>query len=91
MARELGFQHSGMTVDAGYTLDIRGRSGVEGVRPFFKSVDAAIRVRTSEPEERLQQAREMTDSRCPMYNLLLAAGVELSVAWERELEAAVEA
>ena len=83
MAREIDFAYEGMELLAEYKLDIRGRSGVPGVPQYFKEVTGTIRVATEETEERLRQAAEMADSRCPMYNLMLAAGVDIRIAWER--------
>ena len=77
------FQYEQIEVEASYTLDIRGRSGVPGVRPHFQSVTGVIRVTTSEPEGRFRQLAEKVDTRCPMYNLIKAAGVDIRMQWEK--------
>lgn len=83
-AAEYGFAYAGLTFDAEYTLDIRGRSGDRGVRPYFQTVRVEVRVRTDESVERLREVVAETEARCPVYNLISAAGVALEVTWLRE-------
>jgi len=87
-AAEYGFAYDGLTFDAEYTLDIRGRSGDRTVRPFFQTVRVEVRVRTDEPVDRLTEVVAETEARCPVYNLIEAAGVAIEVTWIREAPAA---
>jgi uncharacterized OsmC-like protein len=80
-AGEAGFDYAGLEFDAAYTVDLRGLLGEAEVRPHFQSVEAEIRVHTAESAERLQAVVDVTEKRCPVRNLLLDAGVALSVTW----------
>jgi uncharacterized OsmC-like protein len=83
-ARELGFQYQGIEFEANFTIDIRGRMGVQGVRPHFQSVRVQARVTTAESEERLRRVVEETERRCPVFNLLSDARVNLEMVWIRQ-------
>ncbi len=83
-AQERGFHYQGIDFEASFTIDIRGRMGVQGVRPHFQTVRVQARVFTGESEERLRQVVEQTERRCPVFNLLSDARVNLEVVWIRE-------
>lgn len=80
-AGEAGFEYDGLEFDAAYTVDLRGLLGEADVRPHFQSVEAKIRVRTAESAARLQEVVEVTEKRCPVRNLLVDAGVALTLTW----------
>ncbi|MDA8313944.1 MAG: OsmC family protein [Actinomycetota bacterium] len=80
-ARELGLDYEGIDFDAGYRLDRRGLLGEAEVRPYFDTVDVDARVRTTAPSELLAQVVEVTEHRCPVRNLLVDAGVALTITW----------
>ncbi|QZT35005.1 OsmC family protein [Caldalkalibacillus thermarum TA2.A1] len=40
-------------------------------------------VETDESEERLDELRRVTDSRCPVYNTLKAAGIKVKSEWTK--------
>ena len=82
-ASELGFSYSGIEFEGAFTIDIRGRMGVAGVRPHFQRVRLRATVRTNEGEDRLRRLVEETERRCPVYNLLSDAGVNLEMVWIR--------
>src|SRR6266702_3867062 len=82
-ATELGFEYSGIEFEGAFTIDIRGRMGVAGVRPHFQTVRVQATVRTEESEDRLRRVVEETERRCPVYNLLSDAGVNLELVWIR--------
>ena len=54
------------------------------LRPHFQTVRMQATVRTEESEERLAQVVEETERRCPVFNLLEDAGVNLEVVWVRQ-------
>jgi uncharacterized OsmC-like protein len=83
-ADELDFAYDGISFDASYSIDIRGRMGVEGVRPHFQSIKVQATVRTKESPERLAEVVELTESRCPVYNLVNDAGVRVEMLWVRD-------
>ena len=86
-AREMGFEYESITFDAEFTIDIRGRMGMRGVRQHFQTVRVQATVTTDETPERLSEVVAETEARCPVYNLISDAGVNLEVQWVRRLPA----
>ena len=82
-ATEMGFSYSTIEFEGAFTIDIRGRMGVPGVRPHFQTVRMQAIVRSEESEDRLRHVVEETERRCPVYNLLSDAGVNLEMVWIR--------
>jgi uncharacterized OsmC-like protein len=82
-AAELGFAYRGIEFEAEFTIDIRGRMGHSEVRPHFQTVRVQALVETDEPEQRLAAVVEETERRCPVFNLLRDAGVQLEMHWIR--------
>ena len=82
-ASEMSFSYSGIEFEAAFTIDIRGRMGVAGVRPHFQTVRVQATVTSDEDEDRLRRVVEETERRCPVYNLLSDAGVKLEMVWIR--------
>lgn len=83
-AAEMGFDYDSIDFEAEYSIDIRGRMGVRGVRQHFQTVRVEATVVTDESEERLREVVEETEARCPVYNLINDAGVNLQVRWIRQ-------
>jgi uncharacterized OsmC-like protein len=83
-AEERGFAYRGITFDAEFRIDIRGRMGHPGVRPHFQVVRVEAVVETNESEEELASIVEETERRCPVFNLIRDAGVRLEVRWLRK-------
>lgn len=84
-AAEMGFSYEGIEFDAEFSIDIRGRLGVRGVRQHFQTVRVQATVNTAESTERLAEVVEETEARCPVYNLINDAGVKLQVQWVRKV------
>lgn len=84
-ATEMDFSYDSIEFEAEFTIDIRGRLGVRGVRQHFQTVRVDAVVTTSEPESRLAEVVEETEARCPVFNLMKDAGVKLQVRWVRRL------
>jgi len=82
-AGEMGFVYEGITFDADFTIDIRGRSGDRSVRPHFQTVRMEATVTTAESAERLAAVVEETEARCPVFNLLKDADVKVETVWIR--------
>ena len=80
---EMGFDYSGIDFKAAFTIDIRGRSGMREVVPHFRTLKVEARVATAESQERLQEAVEETEARCPVFNLVTDAGVRIEMVWLR--------
>ena len=80
-SKDMGFSYSGIDFEAEFTIDIRGRLGMRGVRQHFQTVRVQAIVKTDETAERLAEVVEETEARCPVYNLMNDAGVNLEVLW----------
>ncbi|WP_282201373.1 OsmC family protein [Collibacillus ludicampi] len=81
VAKEINFDLQGIEFDIRGEFDPRGLMGDPNVRPYFEKVTIHAKVKTSESEDRLKELQEITDSRCPVYTTLKAAGVELESNW----------
>ena len=80
-ATEMEFGYEGIDFEAEFTIDIRGRMGMRDVRQHFQTVRVQATVKTDESAERLAAVVEETEARCPVYNLMKDAGVNLEVVW----------
>lgn len=83
-ATEMDFEYEGIEFEAEFTIDIRGRLGERSVRPHFQTIRVQATVKTDESEERLAAIVEETEARCPVYNLVVDAGVKTEMLWLRE-------
>lgn len=83
-AKEFDFSYESISFDAEFSIDIRGRMGVRGVRQHFQSIRVVATVVTSESTERLAEVVEETEARCPVYNLIGDAGVNAQMQWVRK-------
>jgi uncharacterized OsmC-like protein len=82
-AAEMGFEYKKLSFSAEYKIDIRGRLGMRGVTQHFKIVRVEIQVETQEAVERLEEVVKETELRCPVYNLIQNAGVDITCQWVR--------
>lgn len=82
-AEAMGFEYSGVDLEADGEVDQRGSRGVAGVRPYFNWVRMTIRVHTREPEDRFAKLIRNVEYRCPVMNLFRSADVDLQVDWQR--------
>ena len=80
-AAEMGFDYKKLSFSAEYKIDIRGRLGARGVTQHFKIVRVEIQVETQEATERLEEVVVETELRCPVYNLIQNAGVDITCQW----------
>lgn len=80
-AKAMRFAYSGVDIEAGSEIDLRGLSGVSGIRQYFESVRLAIRLHSPETPERLAKLAKNVENRCPVMTLLRAAGVEVAIDW----------
>ncbi len=83
-AKELELRYDSLDFEAAFTIDIRGRQGDRSVRPHFQTVRVRAVVATDESEERLAAVVEETEARCPVFNLLRDARVDLEMEWVRD-------
>lgn len=82
VAKEMDFDLKGITFSIHAELDPRGMMGQADVRPYFQKVSIDAKVETDESNERIQELREKTDARCPVYTTLEAAQIELTSDWK---------
>ena len=85
-AKEKNFNYNGLEFEAEFTIDIRGRMGVRSVVPHFKTVRVQVYVKTNEDEGRLLEVVKETEARCPVFNLIKDAGVEIECVWVRSTQ-----
>jgi uncharacterized OsmC-like protein len=83
-ASEKDFSYEGIDFEAAYSIDIRGRMGKRDVRAHFQTVRVVATVWTDESEDRLQQVVAETEARCPVFNLIRDAGVDVEMVWVRK-------
>ena len=83
-AKEMGFLYSELFFSAEFTIDVRGRMGLRGVVPHFRTVRVDIKVITNESLEFLQKVVQETEARCPVYNLICDAQVDVKCNWVKK-------
>ncbi|WAA13383.1 OsmC family protein [Fervidibacillus halotolerans] len=84
VAKEQQFTYKRIDYSVSGKLDPRGYKGVEGVKTYFQSIRLDVFVETDENEEALQRVAEISEGRCPIYNLLKDAGVEIESNWVKK-------
>ena len=55
--------------------------GLRSVVPHFKTVRLEVLVDTKETEAKLSEVVNETEARCPVYNLIKDAGVNIQTQW----------
>jgi uncharacterized OsmC-like protein len=83
-AAEMAFDYEGIDFEAAFTIDVRGRMGKREVRAHFQTIRVQATVWTNETDERLAAVVEETEARCPVYNLVCDAGVDVEMVWVHE-------
>ena len=81
VASAMNFSYAGVDLACESQIDVRGPKGVPGIRPFFESGKLDITVYSDESEERFRQLAKNVEFRCPVMNLMNAAGVDMTVTW----------
>lgn len=87
IAKELAFEFSGLSFDSKGSIDLRGLMGVAGISAHFQQLDFTVYISTNESEQRVAELQAAVASRCPVYNLLKDAGVQLNTQWIRQTQA----
>lgn len=83
MARKIRFEYDDLETYAEGVLDTRGRRGLADVPVHYKSVRLTIRIKTGEPDKRLQRLVDLVARYCPVDSLIEAAVPDYQVTWER--------
>ncbi len=88
IAKELKFKFSDLRFESEGSVDLRGLMGVAGISSHFQQLSFKVLISTDESDQRLEQLKLAVASRCPVYNLLKDAGVNLDTVWQRQAVAA---
>lgn len=83
VAKELKFDFSALRFETQGSIDLRGLMGVKGVSSHFQTLRFTVFIETDESEQRLNQLKTLVATRCPVYNLIKDAGVEIETVWHR--------
>lgn len=83
VAKQMDFDLRGVAFSVKGSYDSRGLKGDHNVRTYFEKVELRAELQTSESDERIKALKEATDARCPIFNTLKAADVELVTNWVR--------
>jgi len=83
MAAKIRFKYDDLETYAEGTLDTRGRKGEADVPVHYKAVRLTIRIKTEEPDKRLQRLADLMARYCPVDSLIKAAVPDYEVIWER--------
>lgn len=83
VAKELAMDLQGIEFDIKGILDPRGFMGNPDVIPYFEKVIIDVKVKTNDSLERIHELQRVTDSRCPIYNTIKAAGIEIVSNWTK--------
>ena len=81
VADEMSFRYDGIEFGAEFVIDIRGRLGMAGVKPYFQEVHITATVHTTESDERLSAVAHTALKRSPTFNLIKDAGTNVFVIW----------
>lgn len=83
MAEKIRFDLQDLEAFAEGVLDVRGRKGEANVPVHFTSVRLHVKIRTTEPDERVNRLIELAEKYCPVQSLIRAAVPDFTVTWER--------
>jgi uncharacterized OsmC-like protein len=83
MAEKIKFDLQDLQATAEGVLDIRGRKGEANVPVHFSSVRLHVKIKTTEPDERVQRLIELAERYCPVQSLIRAAVPDFEITWER--------
>jgi len=83
MAAKIRFKYDDLETYAEGTLDTRGRKGEADVPVHYKAVRLTIRIKTEEPDKRLERLADLMARHCPVDSLIRAAVLDYQVIWER--------
>ncbi|MFD1780116.1 OsmC family protein [Fredinandcohnia salidurans] len=81
VAKELDFQYQDIHINSFAIVDRRGLFGTADVSPYYQTVVNEIKFETTQTTEKLEAVKELVIKRCPLYNLLKNAGVEINLNW----------
>lgn len=83
MAEKIRFAYEYLETFAEGVLDTRGRRGLADVPVHYSAVNLSVRIKTKEPDDRLERLAELVGRYCPVDSLIQAAIPDYNVTWER--------
>jgi len=83
MAEKLRFAFDALETDAEAEIDVRGRKGTAEVPVHWQKVRLTVRIRTDEPDARLDRLADLVGRYCPVDSLIKAAVPDYEVLWQR--------
>jgi putative redox protein len=85
VAKEMKFNLNGIDFKIQGTLDPRGLMGDASVKQYFETITIEAVVDTDESNERIQELKEKTDSRCPVFNILKDTNfIKIQSTWRKK-------
>lgn len=82
VAKELGLAVESLETDTTGTLDLRGFAGTADVSPHFQQLTLTLTLVTDVPEAELSELKAQVLRRCPLFNLVKDAGVDIREVWQ---------
>jgi putative redox protein len=85
VAKEMNFNLNGIDYKIEGALDPKGLRGDVSVKQYFQVLTIDALVDTDESDERIQELKEKTDSRCPIFNILKDTNfINIQSTWRRK-------
>ena len=81
VAKELEIPVTALETHATGTIDLRGFLGTADVSPHFQQLTLTLTLTTPVPESELDELKAQVLRRCPLFNLIKDAGVDLRGVW----------
>ena len=83
IAKEMKIDLHNLSFSVNGAYNSRGLKGDSSIRTYFEKVEIKATFDSNESPERLEALQLETERRCPVYNLLKAADVNLISHWEK--------
>lgn len=85
VAKEMKFKLNGIDFKIEGALDPKGLMGDASVKQYFQALTIEALVDTDESDERIQELKEKTDSRCPVFNILKDTNfIKIQSTWRKK-------
>ncbi|MPV36041.1 OsmC family peroxiredoxin [Georgenia subflava] len=82
VAKELGVTVEALDTHATGSIDLRGFLGTADVSPHFQELTLTLTLTTDVPEAELDELKALVLRRCPVFNLIKDAGVDIREVWQ---------
>lgn len=81
IAKELNFSFTDISFTTEGAFDPQGLMGTEYKYTYFNEIDFSLEIETEESDESLAILKSEVEKRCPIYNLLIDAGIQVNAKW----------